>query len=56
LREASLRLRAHDGVGTGDGDGRFLRQVVEERVRKQKTPNAQKQKTNEKRKENKMPL
>jgi hypothetical protein len=59
LREASLRLRAHDGVGTGDGDGRFLRQVVEERVRKQKTPNPKNKKqidkTNEKRKVNKMP-
>jgi hypothetical protein len=59
-REASLRLRAHDGVGTGDNIGRFLRQVVEERVVKQKTqiPENKKQidKTNEKKKANKMPL
>jgi hypothetical protein len=47
LQEASLRLRAHDGVGVGDHDGRFLRQVVEKELEKQeKTPNPQKQKTN----------
>jgi hypothetical protein len=40
LREASLRVRAHDGVGTGDNDGRFLRQVIEKESEKQeKTPN-----------------
>jgi hypothetical protein len=40
LREASLRLRSHDGVGAGDNDGRFLRQVVEKELEKQeKTPN-----------------
>jgi hypothetical protein len=33
-----LRLRALDGVDTGDTTGRFLRQVVEERVGKQKNP------------------
>jgi hypothetical protein len=38
--EASQRLRAHDRVG--DNDCRFLRQVVEERVGKQKTPNPRK--------------
>jgi hypothetical protein len=51
--EASLCLRAHDRVGVGDDIGRFLRQVVEERVGKQKTqiPENEKQigKTNEKR-------
>jgi hypothetical protein len=36
LWEASLRLRAHDGVGAGDEDGQFLKQVVEEIVGKQK--------------------
>jgi hypothetical protein len=60
LREASLRLRAHDGVGADDDDGRFLRQVVEKESEKQKTPNPRKQKkidkTNKKRKANKMPL
>jgi hypothetical protein len=61
LREASLRLRDHDGVGAGDDNGRFLRQVVEERVEKQKKtqiPENEKQidKTNKKRKANKMPL
>jgi hypothetical protein len=60
LREASLRLRAHDGVGAGDDDGRFLRQVVEKESEKQKPqiPENEKQidKTNKKRKANKMPL
>jgi hypothetical protein len=42
LREASLRLRAHDRVGTGNDEGRFLRQVVEKEKEKQKTPNPQK--------------
>jgi hypothetical protein len=60
LWEASLRLRAHSGVDAGDDDGRFLRQVVEEIVGKQKTPNPRKReqinKTNEKEKANKMPL
>jgi hypothetical protein len=60
LREAFLHLRAHDGVGAGNNDGQFPRQVVEERVGKQKTPNPQNEKqvnkTNEKRKVNKMPL
>jgi 16S rRNA U1498 N3-methylase RsmE len=36
LREASLRLRAHDRVGAGDGDGRFLRQEVETESEKHK--------------------
>jgi hypothetical protein len=39
-----MRLRAHGGVVTGDDIGRFLRQVVEKRVGKQKTPNPQKRK------------
>jgi hypothetical protein len=45
LWEASLRLRAHGGVGTGDDDGRLLRQVVEERVgnKKPKIPENKKQ-------------
>jgi hypothetical protein len=42
--KASLRLGAQDGVGVGDNTGRFLRQEVEERVGKEKTPNPQKQK------------
>jgi hypothetical protein len=41
---ASLRLKAHDGVGAGDDDGRFLRQVVEKESEKQKTPNPRKRK------------
>jgi hypothetical protein len=49
---ASLHPRAHDEVGAGDDIGRFLRQVVEERVGKQKPqiPKNEKQidKTNEK--------
>jgi hypothetical protein len=60
LREASLCLRAHDGVGAGVDDGRFLRQEVETESEKQKPqiPENKKQidKTNEKRKANKMPL
>jgi hypothetical protein len=61
LWEASLRLRAHGGVIAGDDDGRFLRQVVEEIVGKQKTPNLRKQenksiKQTKKEKANKMPL
>jgi hypothetical protein len=61
LWEASLRLRAHGGVGTGDDDGRFLRQVVEETVGKQKNPQIpenekQIDKANKKEKANKMPL
>jgi hypothetical protein len=61
LREASLRLRAHDGVGAGDNDGRFLRQVVEkgsEKLEKTQIRENEKQidKTNKKRKANKMPL
>jgi hypothetical protein len=44
LREASLHLRAHDGVSTGDEDGRFLRQVVEKEAEKEKTPNPRKRK------------
>jgi hypothetical protein len=45
LREASLRLRAHDGVGTGDNDGRFLRQVIEKESKKQeKNPKSPKTK------------
>jgi hypothetical protein len=60
LRDASLCLRAHDGVGASDDDGRFLRQVVEKESKKQKTPNPKNEKqinkTNEKRKANKMPL
>jgi hypothetical protein len=43
-REASLRLRAHDRVSAGDDIGRFLRQVVEERVGKQKNPKSSKTK------------
>jgi hypothetical protein len=42
LWEASLRLRAHGRVGASDDGGRFLRQVVEEIVGKQKTANPQK--------------
>jgi hypothetical protein len=50
---ASLRLKAHDGVGAGDDDGRFLRQVVEKESEKQKNPKSRKtkrqiDKTNEK--------
>jgi hypothetical protein len=61
LWEASLRLRAHDGVGAGDNDGRFLRQVVEKESKNKKKPQIPKtkkqiNKTNEKRKANKMPL
>jgi hypothetical protein len=60
LWEASLRPRAHGGVGASDDGGRFLRQVVEEIVGKQKTqiPKNEKQidKTNEKRKANNMPM
>jgi hypothetical protein len=61
LREASLSLRAHDGVGIGDNDGRLLRQVVEkelENKKKPQIPENEKQidKRNEKRKANKMPL
>jgi hypothetical protein len=61
LREASLHFRAHDGVGAGDNDGRFLRQVVEkesENKKKPQIPENEKQidKTNEKRKANKIPL
>jgi hypothetical protein len=61
LREASLRLRAHDGVGTDDDCGRFPRQEVEiesEKHKKPQIPENEKQidKTNEKRKANKMPL
>jgi hypothetical protein len=45
LREASLRLRAHDGVGADDNDGRFLRQVVEKESEKQeKNPKSPKTK------------
>jgi hypothetical protein len=61
LREASLRLRAHDGVGASDDRGRFLRQEVETESKKHKKPQIPKNekqidKTNEKRKANKMPL
>jgi hypothetical protein len=61
LREASLRLRAHDGVGAGDDCGRFLRQEVETESKKHKKPQIpenekQIDKTNKKRKANKMPL
>jgi hypothetical protein len=59
LREASLHLRAHDGVGASDDDGRFLRQEVEtESEKKPQIPKNKKQidKTNKKRKANKMPL
>jgi hypothetical protein len=41
---ASLRLRAHDGVGTRDDDGRFLRQVVEKESEKPKNPTSPKMK------------
>jgi hypothetical protein len=58
LWEASLRLRAHGGVGAGDDDCRFLKQVVEERVGKQKPqiPKNEKQNDKTKKKANKMPL
>jgi hypothetical protein len=60
LREASVRLRSHDGVGAGDDNGRFLRQVVEKESenKKPQIPENKKQidKTNERRKVNKMPL
>jgi hypothetical protein len=36
--EASQCLRTHDGVGVGDDNCRFMRQVVEERVGKTKNP------------------
>jgi hypothetical protein len=36
LREASLRLRAHDGVGAGDDYRRFLRQEIETESEKHK--------------------
>jgi hypothetical protein len=61
LREASLHLRAHDGVGAGDDCGRFLRQEIETELEKHKKPQIPKNekqidKRNEKRKVNKMPL
>jgi hypothetical protein len=60
LREASLRLRAHDGVSAGDDDGQFLRQVVEKESenKKPQIPKNEKEidKTNKKSKANKMPL
>jgi hypothetical protein len=61
LREASLHLRAHDGVGAGDDNGQFLKQVVEKESEKQKNPKSPKNekqidKTNEKTKANKMLL
>jgi hypothetical protein len=59
LRGASLRLRAHDGVGAGDNDGRFLRQIVEKES--EKNPKSPKMKNKsikqmKKRKANKMHL
>jgi hypothetical protein len=42
LWEASLGLRAHGGVSASDDDGRFLRQVAEEIVGKQKNPKSPK--------------
>jgi hypothetical protein len=60
LWENSQRLRAHGGVGAGDDDCRFLRQVVEERVgKKPQIPENEKHidKTKRKKKKvNKMPL
>jgi hypothetical protein len=60
LREASLRLKAHDGVGAGDDCGRFLRQEIETESENTKNPKSPKTKnksiTNEKRKANKMPM
>jgi hypothetical protein len=44
LREASPRLRAHDGVGADDDDGRFLRQVVEKESENKKNPKSPKTK------------
>jgi hypothetical protein len=59
LREASLRLGAHDGVGAGNDAGRFLRQVVEKESENKKPQilknEKQIDKTNKK-KANKMPL
>jgi hypothetical protein len=61
LWEASLCLRAHGEVSTGDDDGRFLRQAVEEIVGKQKNPKSLKRRNKlikqmKKEKANKMPL
>jgi hypothetical protein len=54
-------LRRINRVGTSDNDGRFLRQVVEKESKNKKNPQIPKNekqidKTNKKRKANKMPM
>jgi hypothetical protein len=57
LREASLRRRAHDGVGASDNCGRFLRQEVETESAKHKNPQIpENEKQIDKKKTNKMPM